>query len=73
MLRAAEGADIASIGVMMTWLVDDVSTTVKQLAAAGVQFDGPPSTHGEGVKSAFLSGPDGQLLEIEQLWPVRRI
>ena len=30
---------------------------------------GPQTHHGEGVFSAFLKGPDGQLLEVESLWP----
>lgn len=56
---------------MVAWLVDDAAASVAKLTAAGIEFDAPPSARGgEGVGCGVLSGPDGQLLEVAQLWPV---
>ena len=56
---------------MVSWLVDDAAATVTKLTAAGIEFAAIPSARGaEEVDSGIFSGPDGQLLQVAQIWPV---
>ncbi|MFI5910142.1 VOC family protein [Dactylosporangium sp. NPDC051541] len=47
--------------------VDDLAATVAALAAKDVTAD-PPTDHGEGMHTAWLTDPDGYRIELVQ-WP----
>lgn len=51
---------------------DEFAATVEKLAAAGVEFVGPPRARedfGVSVRAAFCSDPDGNLIELTDVSP----
>jgi catechol 2,3-dioxygenase-like lactoylglutathione lyase family enzyme len=47
--------------------VDDLSATIADLASKGVTAE-PPTEHGQGMRTSWLTDPDGYRIELVQ-WP----
>jgi catechol 2,3-dioxygenase-like lactoylglutathione lyase family enzyme len=47
--------------------VDDLSATIADLASKGVTAE-PPTEHGHGMRTSWLTDPDGYRIELVQ-WP----
>ena len=66
--------DRAPLGVIFTFVTQDVDGWHRHLLAKGVAFDKPPALNPEyGIYNCFFRDPDGYLLEIQRFlspqWP----
>lgn len=59
-------SDISAVNHLVVQ-VDDIGATVADLAAKGIPAD-PPTDHGAGMWTAWLTDPDGYRIELVQ-WP----
>lgn len=63
-IEEGEPARVGATGIEIVVEVDDVDSRYRELAAAGVTFDGPPEDQPWGARHAWLSDPDGYRLSI---------
>ena len=63
-IEEGDPAHIGAVGIEIVIEVDDVDSRYRELAAAGVTFDGPPEDQPWGARHAWLSDPDGYRLSI---------
>lgn len=73
-VQQAPPADRAPLGVIVTFVTDDVDGAHAELIAAGVHFEKAPALNPTyNIYNCFFRDPDGYLLEIQKFlspdWP----
>lgn len=73
-VQQAPSPDRAPLGVIVTFVIDDVDRAYRDLLAKGVVFEKAPAVNATyNIYNCFFRDPDGYLLEIQRFlspdWP----